>query len=257
MSTLIWKRRIGWLFRSRPVRRDIILIYHSVSGGPLSLSEKKICEQMVWLKSNAHVVTLDELINTPNADILRIALSFDDGYRTLYETVHPILTMYGFPAIVYLNSGWLGEEQHIPSNPRLGHYPNEEFLTWSEVEFLTKHGWIGGAHGVDHLDLTKTSVEETKKQLVGCKAQIEEKLGVACDHFAYTWGRYNASVRVAVVAAGFKSAVAALHGPVTESSDYFALPRVDIRADYELRDFIDAVTGRWDFIGIKQRLMHV
>jgi hypothetical protein len=46
-----------------------------------------------------------------------------------------------------------------------------------------------------------------------------------------------------------------MHGPPTSNSDPYALPRIDVRDEYELRDFADVVTGRWDFLGLKQRLM--
>ena len=70
---------------------------------------------MAWLKDHAHVVTLDQLLNAPNPGGLRVVLSFDDGYRALHDTVQPILAAQGFPAIAYLNSGLLGEDQHLPS----------------------------------------------------------------------------------------------------------------------------------------------
>lgn len=255
MSVLIWKRRFGMLFGGRQAaQRDVILIYHSVAGGALSIPESRFREQMAWLKEHARVVTLDELLDTPNTSGLRVVLSFDDGYSTLYDRVQPILAEQNFHAIVYLNSGLLSEDQHLPSDTQLGHYPDEHFMTWREVAHLVGHGWTAGGHGVDHVDLTKVTAEETHRQLVDCKAQIEAKLGIPCTHFAYTWGHYTQQVRAAVVTAGFHSAVAGLHGSVTRISDRFALPRVDIRADYELRDFIDVVTGRWDFLGLKQRL---
>jgi len=255
LSALVWKRRLGRLFGGRPAaRRDLILIYHSVAGGALSAPEARFRAQMAWLKDHAHVVTLDRLLNAPNPGGLRVVLSFDDGYRTVHDTVHPILAAQGFPAIVYLNSGLLGEDHHLPSRPELGHYPDEHFLTWSEAADMAGQGWTAGGHGVDHVDLTKTPAEETRRQLVDCKAQIEARLAVSCMHFAYTWGHYTRQVCAAVASAGFRSAVSGLHGPVTPSSDRYALPRVDIRADYELGDFIDVVTGRWDYLGLKQRL---
>jgi peptidoglycan/xylan/chitin deacetylase (PgdA/CDA1 family) len=256
MSALARKRILGSLLgRKRAAKRDVILIYHSVAGGALSVPETAFCLQMAWLKDNAHVVTLDELLDVPNSGGLRVVLSFDDGYSSLLDTIHPILATHAFPAIVYLNSGLLGDDRRFSSMPELGHYPDEHFLTWDEVAYLVQNGWTAGGHGVDHIDLTMTSAEETQRQLVDCKAQLEARLGVSCSHFAYTWGHYNDQVRVAVASAGFSSAVAGLHGPVTLTSDHFALPRVDMRADYELRDFIDVVTGQWDFIGLKQRLV--
>lgn len=254
MSALAWKRRLGRLTGGKAVRRDVILIYHSVAGGALSISEPQFREQMAWLKDHARVVTLDELLDTPNTGSLRAVLSFDDGYSTLHDRVHPVLAAQGFPAIVYLNSGLMGESQRLSSSTQLGHYPGEHFLTWPEAAYLAGHGWTIGGHGVDHVDLTQTTADETRRQLIDCKAQIEARLGIPCNHFAYTWGHYNNQVRAAVEAAGFRSAVAGLHGPVTPASDRFALPRVDIRADYELCDFVDVVTGRWDFLGLKQRL---
>lgn len=256
LNTLTWKRHIGWFFKRKRVPRDVILIYHSVGGGPLSLSEKKFREQIVWLKNNACVVTLEKLLDSPNPGLLRVVLSFDDGYRTLYDTVYPTISVYNFPAIVYLNTGMLGTS-HLPSNPKLGHYPGEHFLTWQEVGELVGQGWTAGGHGIDHVDLTKSSSEEIRRQLVGCKNQLEDKLGISCAHFAYTWGRYNEKARAAVAAAGFKTAVAALHGSVTKRADRLALPRIDICANYELKDFVAVVTGQWDFIGLKHRLMSV
>ena len=254
---LFLKRCLGNLCGASITCRDVILIYHSVAGGRFSISEEKFCAQMGWLKENAQVVTLDELLNNPNQGNLRVVLSFDDGYQTLFNTVHPILESKKFPAIVYLVSHVLGGNEHIMSKTELGHYPDEYFLNWSEVSYLIQHGWTVGGHGMDHIDLTKVSLEEATKQLSGCKEHIESRLGVSCHHFAYTWGHYNSGVSVAVTKAGYHSAVSGIHGPIIKTSNRFALPRVDIRADYELRDFIDAVTGRWDYLGWKHRMEHL
>ncbi len=237
------------------VGRDVILIYHSIAGGCLSIPKANFDAQMNWLSYNAQVVTLDELITTPNKDRLRVVLSFDDGYSTLFDTVNPILKSYSFPAIVYLNTGLLGENERLFSSPELGHYPGEHFLTWSEVGKLARDDWQLGAHGLDHIDLTKCSAKEARRQLVECKAQIEEKIGFPCLHFSYTWGNYSNKVSASVGLAGYFSAVAGLHGPVSKTSNRLALPRLDVRAEYELCDFINVVTGCWDFIGLKQILL--
>lgn len=256
MSSLVWKRRLGRLWgHAQRNGRDVALLYHSVAGGPLSISEEKFTQQMNWLKHDAEVVTLDAMLDTPNPGRLRVVLSFDDGYRSLYDNAHPILVSFGFPAIVYLNSALLGEDKHISSNPELGHYPGEQFMIWDDVTRLAGQGWSAGGHGLDHVDLTLMTAEQRHHQLSGCKSEIEARLGTPCKHFAYTWGHYNSQVLSATRSAGFGSAASGLHGPFSRNSNRFAFPRIDVRAEYELDDFIDVVTGRWDYIGIKQQLV--
>jgi peptidoglycan/xylan/chitin deacetylase (PgdA/CDA1 family) len=207
---------------------------------------------MQWLHEHAQVVSLDDLLDTTNPGGLRVALSFDDGYETLYSKALPALSDYGFAAIAYLNSGRIGEDAHRPSDPAQGHYPGEHFLLWSEVAALLAAGWQVGGHGVEHLDLTTLDQPQVADQIARCKFEIESRLRHPCEHFAYTWGHYNAQARQAVVAANYRSAVAGLHGPVRTRSDRHALPRIDVRAEYDVDDFADIVLGRWDFLRLKQ-----
>lgn len=255
MNALTWKRRLGRLFPAAAATdRDVILIYHSVGGGPLSVPEAQFRLQMQWLHEHARVVSLDQMLGTANPGGLRVTLSFDDGYETLYSHALPVLAAHGFSAIVYLNSGLLGGDERRPSDPAAGHYPGEHFLHWFEVEALLAAGWLAGGHGVEHLDLTRLDSGQVADQLSRCKLEIESRLHRPCEHFAYTWGHYDAQVKQAVEAAGYRSAVAGLHGPVGRGAGRHALPRIDVRADYALGDFADVVTGRWDYLRLKQTL---
>jgi len=259
-----WLGKIFSPFANREMDRSVILIYHSVGGGELSTKIEYFREQMAWLSANAEVVSLDSLIDK-NSNLvrgsvqkkIRVVLTFDDGYRTVHDVVAPILAQYGFPATVYVNTGHIGNLEHQPSSPLLGHYPDEFFMTWEEVVNLHSQGWVIGSHGVEHLDLTKQDEKIIALQLSESKFAIRQAIGEECRHFSYTWGHYNPTVRSSVVAAGYCSAVAGLHNAVILTSDQIALPRLDIRANYELRDFIDVVTGAWDFLGLKQRLSQI
>lgn len=91
-------------------------------------------------------------------------------------------------------------------------------------------------------------------RLADSKREIESRLWRACQHFSYTWGRFTPALQCAVKKAGYVSAVSGVHGPVRLARDLCALPRIDVRAEYELRDFVDVVMGRWDYLGLKQRL---
>jgi peptidoglycan/xylan/chitin deacetylase (PgdA/CDA1 family) len=256
MSTLIWKRCIGrvWGGRSPGRPRRVILLYHSVGESPLAVSEIKFRQQMAWLSKQASIVPIHELLNGEAVNGLQVAISFDDGYSSLHERVRPILAEYGSTATVYLNTGCIGAATRKASETVNGHYPDEHFLTWGEVEALRQAGWTIGSHGVEHLDLTRQAPAVIVRELSDSKREIESRLGQPCEHFAYTWGRFTPPLQQAVKDARYLSAVSGLHGPVSATSDRFALPRIDIRAEYELRDFADVVTGQWDYLGLKHRL---
>ena len=284
MNTLESKRHLAnYLGSPYAGARDVILLYHSVAGGELSISEAKFREQMAWLKANAEVTTLHELVapglalcaaagpgagrllnprywlggdsRASTKKLLRVALTFDDGYATLAKTIQPILSEFGFPATAYVCTGMIGEGKRLSSRVELGHYPGEDFMNWDDVQSLSGHGWTIGGHGVDHVDLTAMSQGEAEAQLKVCKAKIEAKVGRPCAHFAYTWGRHNAQVRKLTANTGYACGAGGIHFPLRAKDDLFSLPRLDVRVEYEIADFVALAVGEWDFLGIKQRFL--
>ncbi|HEY2918580.1 MAG TPA: polysaccharide deacetylase family protein [Candidatus Binatia bacterium] len=252
---LAWKRRLGQLYQWLPTYGDrrVILIYHSIGSTPFALPERAFRAQIDWLIANAKVVSLEKILDDSNPSGLVVAISFDDGYQSIYKLVAPILKQAELPASVYLNSMWIGDEQRLPSDFNRGHYPGEEFLLWNEVVQLREFGWTIGSHGADHVDLTLLPETEVFTQLTRSKATIEERLDSSCIHFAYTWGHHNRRVRAAVAECGYSWAVAAVHGVVSPTVDRYAVPRIDIRNDYKLEDFIAIVRGEWDYLRLLQR----
>lgn len=258
-NSLKWKRRLGCIYaaiRRSEAERRVILIYHSVGVGSLATEVEQFRKQMAWLAEQADVVSLDDLLDdvSDNSGKVRVALTFDDGYRSVHDIAAPILAEYGFPAIVYLNSGHIRDDGHETSDAGLGHYPDEQFMCWDEVLRLQQQNWSIGSHGVQHLDLTQQSEAIVMRELADAKAEIERRTGMPCNHFSYTWGRSNRAVRQAVAATSYQSAVAGEHRPLGCGDDRFELPRLDVRREYELADFSAVVTGQWDYLGTIQKL---
>jgi len=64
-----------------------------------------------------------------------------------------------------------------------------------------------GGHTVNHAVLANVPIGRARAEILGCRDDIEARLGQAPRHFAYPNGLYTASVRSEVGRAGFLSAV--------------------------------------------------
>lgn len=256
--SLLWKRRLGRLWHCLPFKRAatrrVVLIYHAVGSGPKALDSNSFSRQIDWLAAHTQVVSLERLLECRVSAKTQVAITFDDGYRSVFSDAAPILKPHGFPATVYLTTGATGDETRVASAERLGHYPGEEFMLWEEVTKLAGSGWTIGSHGVEHVALTRLPAAEIVQQVGASKDQIEARLNRPCLHFAYTWGRYNAIAVEELKTKGYAYAVAARHAPVAPGFDPFAIPRLDVRRDYTLEDFAAVVQGDWDYLGVWQNM---
>jgi len=256
MNRLKWKRWLGNCVGGFTANehRTVILLYHSIGNGPFSIPESMFRAQMTWLSQRFAIIPLAAAGTAKKKSMSQVVISFDDGYASVHDRAAPIMAEHGAVGTVYLNTGWIGDLERMASDVDLGHYSREYFMHWREAEALAKAGWIIGSHGVDHLDLTQQDPVSVERELAESKHEIESRLERPCEHFAYTWGRFTPSLQRSVKRAGYKSAVSGLHGPVAAGADCFALPRIDIRAEYEMQDFAAVVSGHWDYLGFKQRL---
>lgn len=249
------KRSLALLFSllRTPHERDVVLLYHSIGTGPLALPQRVFADQMDWLHATATVVPLMDLLTTDGRSRRRVAITFDDGYRSLHRFAMPVLAGSPVMPAAFLTTGWIRAAERRASALEHGHYPGEQFLLWREVEELAAAGWRIGPHGVEHLDLTVQPDDRVNIELRASRSAIEKALGECLTVFAYTWGRHTARLRRHVAEAGYSHALAGAHGPVSERSDPFAIPRIDVARNYSLDDFKAILCGDWDYLGWYQR----
>lgn len=236
-----------------------MLTYHSVGTSSPALPVDNFREQMRWLKENAAVVPLDGLIegNWPESPFgLVCAITFDDGYASVYRHALPVLAEYALPATVYLVAGAIRDDTPQSSNMFSGLYPNEDMLIWPEVRELISNAVQMGSHLVSHRDITSLAPQEVDEELRRSKAIIEEKTGTECGSFCFPWGRHNEPTLVAVRDAGYRNSVITIQGrwQKHEPPDPYRIPRADVRREYSLSDFQAVVRGDWDYLGRIQAL---
>lgn len=129
------------------------LCYHDVrdtvpaDSQTITLGSDELLAQFSWLKSHGyHPVSLDDLIAArdgrralPDKPVL---LTFDDGYRSMYTRVFPLLKLYNFPAVLALVSGWMelrpGERVDYDDDRLM----REQLLRWEQVREMEKSGLV-------------------------------------------------------------------------------------------------------------------
>src|SRR3990167_3283991 len=147
MTLLQVKRKIASVWPEKFKNRKIILLYHSIGNTSWGMPTQCFYDQISWLTDHYEVLSLTDLLKSKSSNLIQVALTFDDGYQTLYDQVAPLCATKKIRPMVYLNTGWIGEDEHHrkASVAELGHYPKEWFLTWQEVRDLKNRGWEVGS----------------------------------------------------------------------------------------------------------------
>jgi len=190
-----------------------------------------------------------------------LVLTFDDGFRGVYENAFPTLRRLGMTATVFLSvcrqcsSGFAG---------RLPSLEGRSMLSWEEIREMHSSGITFGAHTLTHPDLTSMASDKVEEELLGSKRIIEDALGVEVTTFAYPFGRYDERVRE-LVGNHFNYACSDRLGVTSEKSDPLALERIE--AYYFRTEFLfSLLTSRlfpWYLLartiprGIRRRAMKI
>jgi peptidoglycan/xylan/chitin deacetylase (PgdA/CDA1 family) len=109
-------------------------------------------------------------------------------------------------------------------------------MTWEQIEELKSGGVVFGSHTSTHEILTRIPLTQAEEEIGSSRELIEQRLGPACEVFAYPNGDSSPETRKLVALAGYKRAfVNQSPGVWTSRTDPFAIPRVNI-CEYHLVD---------------------
>ena len=207
-----------------PVVREVpVLMYHVIADPPvdaawphLFVSPREFTAQVRWLAERGFTaVTLSDVWqNWHDREPLParpIVFTFDDGYPSVALNALPVLAARGWPAVLNLKVGNLGDGG----------------LTDGQVRRLLAAGWELGAHTISHPDLTTLDDAGLEREVAGSRAAIERRFGVGVEFFCYPSGRYDERVIAAVERAGYRGATTTDFGLATVG-DPFRLKRVRV-----------------------------
>lgn len=265
----------------RRSRSPLILCYHNVvaasdngSGDTLGLHMPvgAFGRQMRWLADTYDVVSLAELVSrhSTGASLRGLAaVTFDDGYRGVFENALPVLRDLGIPATVFViaeaperearfwwedpdvlhaysparRQDWLTRlrgdgaaiERSIARIDRSSSDSPTRLSShfpagWPTISDATRSGLQLGVHSATHRSLPTLNESELHHEVVRSREIIRSRTGITPDFFAYPYGLWNNRVRGAVRAAGYRAAFTLDDGPDANTTDPWALPRMSIPA---------------------------
>lgn len=157
-----------------------------------------------------------------------IILTFDDGYRSTYETAWPILQRYGYTATVFLVSDLVGK-----TNAWDAEEVQEPLLGRAEIAALGQGGITFGSHTRTHSALTSLGREGAARELVESRTALEALTGSAVRAVCYPYGKQNALVCALAREAGYQAGVIARRRLNSRRTDPLRLVRLWI--DYRTR----------------------
>lgn len=151
------------------------------------------------------------------------AITFDDGYQSVYDVGFPILERYGMIATVFLIAG---DAPPIDSDARLPSLNGRAMLSWREIREMQRAEFRFGAHTLTHPDLTRLPHAQAQREILESKARVEDALGAQVTCFAYPFGRHDQRSRE-IVSRNFVCACTDALGIADAHSDPYALERID------------------------------
>lgn len=223
----------------RGFRTVPILTYHRLSrikSSRMAVMATDFELQMAYLKRNRYqVISLEDFVRfmefegqVPEKSVV---LTFDDGWRSTFEIVLPILKRFGFKATLFLYTDLVGTAKRS--------------LSWDQVRKIEKSGVIDvQCHSRSHRNL-KMQPGETiqayfkmvEKELRDSRALIQKKIGKKCQYLAYPYGATNHLVTALAEKLGYRAAFTVRRGSNPFFISNFRVLRSMVYGEYSLKEF--------------------
>jgi peptidoglycan/xylan/chitin deacetylase (PgdA/CDA1 family) len=229
-----------------------VIVYHGVGDCPadqdpyhLFTPVEQFTRQMAYLARYCRVIPIDEVVDgTGGARRRTVAISFDDGYRSVLEEAVPVLRRHRFPATCFVPSRWIGA-----ANGWDTFRPTDRPLllaTTDELREMVKAGVGIESHGHAHLPLGELEEPDIVADLATSREILADVVGRRPRLLAYPYGSNSPAARRAAERCGFEAAFSIGQ----RAAGPFARERVTIRP----RDgmFVYATKTSGNYLALRQ-----
>lgn len=126
-----------------------LISYHEIADKSETLnpdytvSPQNFTRQIQWLiEDGYHFINVDDIINyrksgkhLPNNAVL---ITFDDGYKSVYENAYPILKKYHIPFVIALVGSWLQSDDQVNFAGNM--ISRDKFMSQKEIKEMLSSG---------------------------------------------------------------------------------------------------------------------
>ncbi|MBR8064114.1 poly-beta-1,6-N-acetyl-D-glucosamine N-deacetylase PgaB [Burkholderia ambifaria] len=255
------------------VRDNLMASFNSPSAivDPFAVDTGTLTAIFSWLQTNNyHTITVKQIEESrhggkplPPRSVL---LTFDDGFRSHYTKVLPLLERFKYPAVMGIVTAWIDTPPDTPI--RISdkvQLPRDYFLSWDEVKKLGQspfvelgchthnlhHGAIANPQGnelpatTSHLYLQDQKRYETDAEfearvhndLQTCVRQIREHTGIVARSMVWPYGAENQPVRRISTSLGMDIQFSLDAGPNTPDVPLDRLRRILMMYDVDIGGF--------------------
>jgi hypothetical protein len=222
-----------------------ILVYHSIGDAPGSLSPQLLDKHIDFLSSRFTIIPLKKLysgIVNGNLSKNPLVITFDDGYKNIYELALPILKKYQVTASIFIITGYL---------------EHKSFMTQEQIKELALYGMEIGAHSVTHPNLRRLKPRELKSELQSAKTKLEDITKSEVISLAYPYGLYNRQVIEVAQQVGFKIAVTGVHDFFVNPWKLFECPRIAVCFHDSCEDLLAKLNGDQHWLKLVQKCLNI
>jgi peptidoglycan/xylan/chitin deacetylase (PgdA/CDA1 family) len=216
-----------------------VLLYHSVHDSPgpaerpYAVTPSAFSAHVDAIRaSGRRAVTISPLAAVMRAGLpphaRPLAITFDDGYADNLDAIEVLLDR-GLSSTIYVTTN------EVDGRNRLSRSQLAELACTTGVEV--------GAHGVRHRRLDELDLRELGEEVTASKVWLEDVIGREVRSFSYPHGAYDSRVRQAVMAAGYRSAVAVKNALSHGDDDPFAIARWTVMRETPVERVVAVIEG--------------
>lgn len=168
--------------RRRPAKYGRVLCYHSVGTEEWGVNDVPAplfrSQLQMALELGYRFVPADTIAAGLGCE-RDLAVTFDDGLRSVYENAAPILADLGIPWSLFVVCDWADRK----------HEQSSLFMGWDEIRQAASAGAAIGSHSMTHPDFGRLSDMEAGAELWDSRRVLRERIGVHVDAFAIPFGQ--------------------------------------------------------------------